>query len=61
MFVEEFCKAGIFDFFQLLKSDSKLYSYDEVASAFDMISNNKSFIKYIKLISAFPMVYILKL
>ena len=56
MFVEEFCKAGIFDFFQLLKSDSKLYSYDEVASAFDMISNNKSFIKYIKLISAIPMV-----
>ena len=30
MFVEEFCKAGIFNFFQLLNSNYKLYSYDEV-------------------------------
>ena len=58
MFVEEFCKAGIFDFFQLLNSDYELYSYDEVASAFHMIPNYTSFIKYIKLISAVPMAWI---
>ena len=58
MFVEEFCKAGIFDFFQLLKSDFELYSYDEVASAFHMTPNNTSFIEYIKLISAIPMAWI---
>ena len=50
-FVEEFCKAGIFDFFQLLKLNYGLCSYDEVASTFDMITNNTSFIKLIELIS----------
>ena len=59
MFVEEFGKAGIFDFFQILKSDYEFYSYDEVASAFHMIPNNASFIKYIKLVSAIPMAYII--
>ena len=58
MFVEEFCKAGIFDFFQLLNSDFELYSYDKVASAFHMIPTNTSFIKYIKFISAIPMAWI---
>ena len=58
MFVEEFCKAGIFDFFLLFKSDYELYLYDEVASAFHMIPNNTNFIKYIKLISAIPMAWI---
>ena len=58
MFVEEFCKAGIFDFFQLLNSGYELYSYNEVASAFHMIPTNTSFIKYIKLISAIPMAWI---
>ena len=58
MFVEEFCKTGIFDFFQLLKSDFELYSYDEVASAFHMTPNNTSFIEYIKLISAISMAWI---
>ena len=54
MFVEKFCKTGIFDFFQLLKSDYKWYSYNEVASALDMTPNNMSFIRHIKLISAIP-------
>ena len=57
MFVEEFCKPGIFYFFQLLKSDFEFYSYDEVASAFHMTPNNTSFIEYIKLISAIPMAW----
>ena len=55
MFIEEFCKPGNFDFFQLLKLDCELYSYDEVASTFYMISNNMSFIKYIKLILVISM------
>ena len=59
MFVEAFCKAGISDFFQLLNSDCELYLCDEVASAFHMIPNNMSFIKYIKLISAIPMTWII--
>ena len=58
MFIEEFCKAGIFDFFQLLDSDYELYSYDEVASAFHVIPCNTNFIKYIKLISAILMDWI---
>ena len=49
MFVEEFCKARIFDCFQLLKLDNELYLFDkDVASAFDVITNNTSFIEYIK-------------
>ena len=40
MSVKEFCKAKIFDFFQLLNSDYELNSYDEVESAFHMIPNN---------------------
>ena len=55
MFVEEFCKAGIFDFFQLINSRYELYSYGEVALAFHTIPNNTSFIKYIKLILDIPM------
>ena len=58
MFVKKFCKAGIFDFFQLLYSDCELYSCNKVASAFHMIPNNTSFIKYIKLILAIPMAWI---
>ena len=58
MFVEEFCKAGIFNFIQLLNSDHEVYSCNEVASAFHMIPIITSFIKYIKLISAIPIVWI---
>ena len=58
MFVEEFCKIGIFDFFQQLKLDYELYSYDKEGSAFHMTRNNTSFIKYVKIISAIPMAWI---
>ena len=57
MFIEEFCKAGIFNFFQLLKSDYEIYLYDKVTSAFHMIPNNTSFIKYIKFVSAILMTW----
>ena len=54
MFIEEFYKAGIFDFDQLLKSVDQLYTYDEIATLFNLTPNNKSFITYIKLMSAIP-------
>ena len=56
--LKNFAKPGFLIFFQLLNSDYELSSYDEVASAFDMIQNNTSFIKYIKLISTIPMAWI---
>ena len=56
--LKNFAKPGFLIFFSCFNSDYKLYSYDEVASAFHMIPNNTSFIKYIKRTSAIPMAWI---
>ena len=49
---DEFFNAGIHDFYQLVKTNGDLFSYDEIAINFRMNPNNHSFIKYIKLTSA---------
>ena len=53
-FNDEFFSAGIHDFYQLVKTNGDLFSYDEIAINFRINPNNHSFIKYIKLISALP-------
>ena len=58
VFYEEFFEAGIYDFYQLKKTNKELFSYDEIAIIFGMTPNNQSFIKYIKLISALPLEWI---
>ena len=54
IFNDEFFNADIYDFYQLVKTNGDLFSYDEIAINFRMNPNNHSFIKYIKLISALP-------
>ena len=54
IFNDEFFNAGIHDFYQLVKTNGDLFSYDEIAINFRMNPNNHSFIKYNKLISALP-------
>ena len=44
----------IHDFYQLVKTNGDLFSYDESVINFRMNPNNHSFIKYNKLISALP-------
>ena len=54
IFIEEFCKFGIYDFLQLITFHGQLKPYDELANEFGMRANNNVFIKYIKLIAAIP-------
>ena len=54
IFNDEFFNAGTHDFYQLVKTNGDLFSYDEIAINFRMNPNNHSFIKYIKLILALP-------
>ena len=58
VFYEEFFEAGIYDLYQLRKTNNESYTHDEKAIIFGMTSNNQSFVKYIKLISALPLEWI---
>ena len=58
VFYEEFFEAGIYDLYQLKKTNNELFLYDEVAISLGMTPNNQSFVKYIKLISALPLEWI---
>ena len=58
VFYEEFFEAGIHDLYQLKKPTNELFSYDKIAIIFGMTSNNQSFVKCIKLISALPLKWI---
>ena len=57
-FYEECFEAGIYDLYQLKKTNNELFSYDEIGIMFNMSPNNQSFVKYIKLISALPLEWI---
>ena len=46
------------DFFQLVLPDGDLFSCDEMVIKFKMTPNNHSFIEYVKLISAIPMIWL---
>ena len=57
IFNDEFFKAGLYDFYQLVKTNGDLFSCNEMAKKFKMTPNNRFFIKYIKLISAIPVIW----
>ena len=52
--MKNFFEVGIYDLYQLKKTNNKLFSYDEIAITFCMTPNNQSLVKYLKLISALP-------
>ena len=54
LYIKEFSDAGIVDAQQIVDSNGNFKSYDEIATEYDLIPNNRSFIEYIKLISAVP-------
>ena len=58
VFYEEFFEAGIYNFYQLTKPSDELFTDDEIAVVFVMMPNNRSFVKYIQLISALPLEWI---
>ena len=58
IFDDEFFKDGLYYFYQLVKPDGDLFSYNEMAIKFKMTPNNHSIIKYVKLILAIPMIWL---
>ena len=54
LYIEEFSDAGIVDAPQIVDINGNFKSYDEIATEYDLIPNNRSFIEYIKLLSAVP-------
>ena len=54
LYVKEFSDAGIVDAQQIVHINGNFKSYDEIATEYDLIPNNRSFIEYIKLISVVP-------
>jgi len=56
--IDEFFDVGIYDFYQLLKPDGYINTYDETAEVFGLKANNYSFIKFIKLIAALPVSWV---
>ena len=54
LFEQEFVEAGIIDYFQLVGPFNGYMSYDELANKYQLLPNNISFIKYIKLKVAIP-------
>ena len=58
VFYEECFDAGIYDFYQLKKTNKELLSYDEIAIIFGMTPNNQSSVRYIKLISVLALEWI---
>ena len=53
-----FFEAGIYDLYQLKKTNNELFSHDEIAIIFSTTSNHQFFVKYIQLISALPLEWI---
>jgi len=54
MYVKEFAQTRIIDAHQLVDSNGSFKVYDDLAVEFNLIPNNRSFVEYIKLISATP-------
>ena len=54
LYIKEFSDAGIVDAQQIVDINGNFKSYDEIASEYDLIPNNRSLIEYFKLISAVP-------
>ena len=54
LYEKEFSDAGIVDAQQIVHINGNFKSYDEIATEYNLIPNNRSFIEYIKLISVVP-------
>ena len=54
LYIREFSDAGIVDAQQIVDINGNFKSCDEIETEYDLIPNNRSFIEYIKLISAVP-------
>ena len=54
LYIKEFSDVGIVDAQQIVDINGNFKSYDEIATEYDLIPNNRSFIEYIKLISVVP-------
>ena len=54
LYIKEFSDAGIVDAQQIVDINGNFKSYDEIATEYDLIPNNRSFIKCIKLIFVVP-------
>ena len=54
LYINEFSDAGIADAQQIVDINGNFKSYDEIATKYDLTSNNRSFIEYIELISVVP-------
>jgi len=52
LYYKEFSNSGIVDARQLVDANGNFRSYDDIAAACNLTSNNESFIKYIQLMSA---------
>jgi len=48
----------VYDFYQLLKPDGSLNTYNETAAVFRLNANNYSFVKFIKLTAAVPVIWV---
>ena len=58
IFNDEFFPAGIYNFYQLAKADGDLFSCDEMVIRFKITPNKHSFINYVKLILALPLIWL---
>ena len=54
LYIKEFSDAGIVDAQQIVDINGNFKPYDEIATEYNLIPNNRSFIEYIKLISVVP-------
>ena len=54
MYIKKFSDAGIVDAQQIVDINGNFKSYDEIATEYILIPNNRGFIEYIKLISVVP-------
>ena len=54
LYIKELPDPGIEVAQQIVDSNGNFKSYDEIATEYDLIANNRSFIEYIKFISAVP-------
>ena len=54
LYIKEFSDAGIVDAQQIVDINGNFKSYHEIATEYNLIPNNRSFIEYIKFISVVP-------
>ena len=51
-----FFEDGVYDFYHLIELNSELFLYDQIATIFGMIPNNRFFVKYVQLLLVLSMI-----